>query len=172
MGIRPARLDDAGGIARVNVESWRSTYRGLMPDATLNGMSFERQESRWRGRLSYTTAEEIVYVADDEGIIVGYATGGRERTDDVIYKGELYAIYVLPAYVRRGVGKALARQVVQHLAECGLISMLVWVLRDNPSRGFYEALGGRELRARTIVIGGAELEEVGYVWDDISVILA
>ena len=33
MNIRKAVLDDSKGIAKVHVDSWRSTYRNIIPDA-------------------------------------------------------------------------------------------------------------------------------------------
>jgi hypothetical protein len=50
-------------------------------------------------------------------------------------------------------------------------SMLVWVLRDNPSRGFYEALGGEYVREQAITIGGANLIELAYGWPDTMALL-
>jgi hypothetical protein len=49
--------------------------------------------------------------------------------------------------------------------------MLVWVLADNPARGFYERLGGRYLRQKPIEIGGIDLFEAAYGWDDIRVLI-
>jgi hypothetical protein len=50
--------------------------------------------------------------------------------------------------------------------------MLVWVLADNPSRGFYEQMGGRYVMEKEIVIGGDKpLQEVAYGWPDIGAIL-
>jgi hypothetical protein len=46
--------------------------------------------------------------------------------------------------------------------------MYVWVLKDNPSRGFYERMGGRPLTTAEIEIGGKTLTEVSYGWEDLS----
>lgn len=45
---------------------------------------------------------------------------------------------------------------------------MLWVLADNPSRGFYEHMGGKELCSKTIQIGGADLLEVAYGWDSLK----
>jgi hypothetical protein len=45
--IRPARPGDETAIARVHVDSWRTTYRGIMPDDVLAGQSVERRERQW-----------------------------------------------------------------------------------------------------------------------------
>ena len=50
----------------------------------------------------------------------------------------------------------------------GLEGMVAWVLRDNPSRWFYECLGGRQLGEQTICLGRTLLPEVAYGWRDLS----
>lgn len=46
-------------------------------------------------------------------------------------------------------------------------SMVVFVLKDNISRLFYEALGGIEIDCIEIEIGGKKLTELVYGWKDI-----
>ncbi len=50
--------------------------------------------------------------------------------------------------------------------------MLVWVLEQNPARGFYEHLGGVDLRAKPIQIGGKDLVEVAYGWRDLRTLVS
>ncbi len=52
-----------------------------------------------------------------------------------------------------------------------MTSMKVWVLADNPFRAFYEALGGKYVSEKEIVIGGAPLIEVAYGWNELNVLL-
>jgi len=168
MRIREANIDDSAGIARVRVDSWRTAYAGIVPDDHLAGLSYRQDERRGRERFPKPDDAGFVYVAeDDSGQIVGYASAGPERGGDPGYKGELYAIYLLPAYQRKGIGRQLTLTVVRRLLQQGFRSMLVWVLAENPSRGFYEALGGKRLYEKPIVIGGAELIEVAYGWQDL-----
>ena len=56
------------------------------------------------------------------------AHSGPERSGNTVYRGELYAIYLLAAYQRQGLGQQLARAVVNGLLQHDLSSMLVWVL--------------------------------------------
>lgn len=77
------------------------------------------------------------------------------REGDPTYSGELYGIYLLAGRQRGGIGRRLVRRVAERLADEGMRSMLLWVLKENESaRGFYEARGGRCLREKTIEIGG------------------
>lgn len=166
--IRPAQPDDAPAIAHIHVESWRTTYKGLMPDEVLANLSSERRETYWRGVISNPDAADFVYVAEtDDGQVVGFAAGGPERENHPVYKGELYAIYLLQAYQGQGIGWAMAVQVARRLVEAGLTNMLVWVLVGNPACHFYEALGGREIARKPLTLNDDKLEEIGYGYDDI-----
>jgi ribosomal protein S18 acetylase RimI-like enzyme len=169
MQIREATVTDAAAIARVHVDSWRTTYKGIMPADFLAGLSYERREAFWRDVLSTHGSKNFVYVAEDDGgNVVGFANCGPESTGDLTYRGELYAIYILAEHQRRGIGRLLAAAVAGRLVREGFQSMLVWVAAENPSRLFYEAMGGQRVRQRNIAIGGMELAEVAYGWRDIS----
>lgn len=168
--IRPARGEDALGIAHVHIDSWRTTYKGLIPDDYLANLSYERNAQNRARILSDPETKTRTYVAQDaSGRIVGFINGGPERENDPIYKSELYAIYVFEEVQGRGLGRRLTQALADGLLRDGMHAMLVWVLVDNnPARRFYEALGGQELRTQPIEIGGAMLEEVAYGWQDIS----
>ncbi|MCE7860365.1 MAG: GNAT family N-acetyltransferase, partial [Chloroflexi bacterium CFX2] len=86
--------------------------------------------------------------------------------------GELFAIYVLRNAQKQGTGKELVYEVVKGMRDLGWESMMVWVLKDNPSRGFYERLGGSYLAERSIEIGGEPLIEVAYGWRDLNKLAA
>jgi GNAT superfamily N-acetyltransferase len=175
MHIREATIDDARAIAEVHVASWRTAYRGIMPDDFLATLSVERRERRWRDTLTNPHSTSVVYVAEDaEGRVAGFAAGGPPSATDpasfsyAAYAGELYAIYLLREKHGRGTGRALVRAVARRLAERGIRSMLVWVLADNPARRFYEALGGVPAGEQPTEIGGRQLIEVAYGWPDTS----
>ena len=168
MLIREARAADAAAIARVHVDSWRTTYAGILPSDFLASLSYATREQSWSRVLSAPSGRSFTCVAEDEeGRIVGFASGGPERTGDPVYKGELYAIYVLAQCQRRGIGSRLVAAVLRRLVEQGIDSMLLWVLADNPSRGFYETLGARRIREKTAEVGGIEVIEVAYGWSSL-----
>jgi GNAT superfamily N-acetyltransferase len=170
--VRPADLDDASSIARVHVDTWRTAYRGLLPDSFLASLAEDQYTQRWRRGLVDPASR--VFVAEDATGVVGFASGGRERAGENGYAGELYAIYVLDRAQHRGYGRELVRAVVGALREMRFADMIVWVLRDNaPARRFYERLGGVYVRAQPITIGPALLQEVSYGWrslDDVNLL--
>ena len=170
MRIRTAAAQDVGSLARVHVDSWRSTYAGILPDEFLAGLSYRDRESFWEQVL--TTARPTVsnFLAETgTGDVVGLAAGGPERTGDETYVGELYLVYLLEQYQRRGVGRRLVSAVAGRLLVDGFDSMLLWVAKDNhPACRFYEALGGERIDARTIDVAGTDLAEVAFGWRDVA----
>jgi len=168
--IREAVPADAGGIARVHVDTWRSSYAGIVPDEHLAGLSYDDREAVWGQILSRDRPAQCNFVAETGACeIIGFAGGGPEREGDEVYLGELYAIYMFEAYQRRGVGRRLACAVAHGLLSAGFESMLLWVLEDNRrARRFYESLGGELVGRKSIEIGGAALVEVSYGWKDIA----
>ena len=170
--IREARIEDAAGMAKVHVDSWRTTYVGIVPDSYLASLSYARREAFWHGILSDAEANGYPFVAvNDEGEIVGFAFGGPQRNGDPAYQAELYSIYLLQAYQGQGIGRQLTRRLVEAFLQVGIQSMLLWVFADNPARRFYEALGGQYLRVEQADFDGVMVDEVAYGWPDIAIIL-
>ena len=130
----------------------------------MNGRAYAE---RWRRTLG--DGADRVYVAEENGAVVGFASGGEERAGEAGFSGELYAIYVLEQAQRHGHGHELVQAVVQALREMGMLDMIVWVLRDNPNaRKFYERLGGVYVRTQPIAIGSTVLQEVAYGWKSLN----
>jgi GNAT superfamily N-acetyltransferase len=104
-------------------------------------------------------------VAESEGQVVGFASTGPGRDDDLpAGTGELMAIYVAPGACGKGFGARLFRRAIADLRERHLDPVVLWVLTDNPrGRNFYEALGWRPDGAvRPLDFGGTAVEEIRY----------
>ncbi|HBC45854.1 MAG TPA: GNAT family N-acetyltransferase [candidate division Zixibacteria bacterium] len=172
MRIRLAKVDDASAISIVHINSWRSSYRGIVPDQVLDSLDYVRNGSRWREMLSNLGEMKCFFVAeDDDGRIIGFAIGGPNREEKTGFNGELYAIYLLKEYQGKGVGKKLVENVAYWLSRHKYNSMLVWVLEKNPAKYFYESLGARPVGRKKIEIGNAPLDELSYGWPDLSILI-
>jgi ribosomal protein S18 acetylase RimI-like enzyme len=169
--IRQATPEDALGIARVRVITWRTQYAGVVPAEYLAQLTLEGDAARWRQGLTHPAPGRFVLVAEIQGEIVGFAAAGPEREGDEEYQGEIYALYVLPEYQRQGIGKRLVGMCAQKLAENAIDTLLIWVLEANPAKQFYERLGGRPVRACEIEIGGLSLPAVGYGFRDAGALI-
>jgi ribosomal protein S18 acetylase RimI-like enzyme len=172
--IRSATLDDVKGIARVHIDTWRSTYRGIVPDDYLDSLSYENRADSWKKRIEEAAEGKwFIYVAVNENKqVVGFISGGPNRTDDPIYKGELYAIYIVQSCHGLGIGRKLSLALVKSLLTTDIASMMLWVFEKNTSaRRFYESLSGQFLRSNWFDISGVSIEEVAYGWLDIQALL-
>lgn len=170
---RPAAVADAAGMAAVHVSSWRTTYVGLLPDGYLSRLRESVYADRWRRMLEQLAPEHGIYVAEEDGRVVGFAYGGPDRDRSRRHPGELYAIYLVRDCQRHGWGRMLIEDVAAHLVAHGMTGMVVWVLRDNgPARGFYEHMGGELLRGRMLDFDGLSVPEVSYGWDDVTPLAA
>ncbi len=163
--VRKATLADASAIATVHVAAWKEAYRGIVADEVLNNLSVQRRTAQWVNSLSDEAHPyHRAFVAEMDGQVVGFSNFGSPQIKDSGFDGELFAIYILQAAHKQGIGRKLVVEVVMSMRELGYKSMMVWVLRDNPARGFYERLGGEYLYEKTIEIGGESLMEVAYGW--------
>jgi len=173
--MRRATTDDAPAIARVYVDTWRITYAGSLPDKVLLEMSPDIQAARWARAIE--RGREIVDVAEDEtldvgGSVIGVGSGGPNRQRGSSFAGEVYTLYVATDHQNQGIGKRLLRRLFEDLSAAGYNSAVIWVLADNPSRFFYEAMNGVRLGERTEEIWGTTLREIGYGWPDLSATMA
>ncbi|ALC85257.1 GCN5 family acetyltransferase [Bacillus sp. FJAT-22090] len=169
MEIRKASKEDIHHVSRVYVDSWRTTYRGLVPDDYLKELSYDDAEKSWNDFLNNEN-EPFIYVAiSDIGEIIGFASG--KSIDDKNFDGELYSLYLLQECRGLGVGRQLVSAIAKHFKEKDIHSMMVWVMKQNKSGlGFYERMGGKEYIRRTSMFGGTKVEDVAYGWKDISVL--
>jgi ribosomal protein S18 acetylase RimI-like enzyme len=169
--IRQARLADAPAIGRIEVETWRSTYAGMLPDRVLLGMSEQRQTASWAGFLRHRPGD--VYVAESGAArrLVGFGNCGPQRDRALGFAGEVYTLYVASDAQGAGFGRQLLMGLFTRLVHCGHRSALIWVVRANPARFFYERLGGKLVLHRSIPMNGTAVEAVGYGWTDLPALL-
>src|SRR6476469_1952669 len=112
ISIRRATVDDAAAIARVRIDCWRITYRGLIPNAYLDAMQLDDSTALWQRVLSAGKNTTSVFVADNDGDVIGFA------------------------------GRRLVAAVADAQREHGARGLIVWVIAGNKgARAFYEQLG-------------------------------
>jgi ribosomal protein S18 acetylase RimI-like enzyme len=168
--IRPATPADASAIAKLDVETWRAAYAGLLSSNYLVGLSERRREAGWRSVILHEPRDVRVAV-DAGGGILGFGSCGPSRGERG-FTGEVFTLYVDPDLHNRGIGRRLLLALFRRLVAAGRNSAIVWVLRDNPSRFFYERLGGRRVARKTLTVGAAAVEALAYGWPDLPAFLA
>lgn len=168
--IRPARPADAHAIARLDVETWQATYAGVLSASYLVGLSQSRREAGWRSVISREPRDVRVAV-DTSGAVLGFGSCGAHRGHP-LFLGEVFTLYVAPDWQNQGIGRRLLVALFRRLVAAGRPSAIVWVLRENPARFFYERLGGQLASRKSLAVGGAAVEAAAYGWSDLPGFLA
>jgi GNAT superfamily N-acetyltransferase len=160
--VRLATRQDGDAIGRIQVETWRTAYKGLLPDDTVTGFDVDVQQQTWRGRLVQDPRPgHANFVAELDGEVVGFASMGAARDEDGV--GELYAIYAHPSCWGRGVGRALIKRAEQSLRAAGFREALLWVLEGNErAERFYRAAGWTHDGSKEDEFQGAAVVERRY----------
>lgn len=170
IAIRPARPEDAPGIGAVHVAVWRSAYPGILSDLSLTGMSVSQQGAYYRTVIQRHGGVFVAVAAANEQV-VGFTSVGRQRGSS-LGDGEIHTLYVLDDWRDGGIGRQLMRAGASLLAADGCRSAFLWVLSDNPSRWFYQRLGGHAVAVGNTQVGGRTVSQTAYLWDPIDVLIA
>ena len=138
VAFRSSRVSDAKTLGRTHVQAWQETYRGKISDDYLDWLKPEIAEQIFSHR-----APANVFVAEDEGEIVGFAVVGHGGEEDMPPRtGELCGLYVLRSHQKKGIGKELFEMAEKRLSSLGYKRMLLWVLDTNlDAQAFYERMG-------------------------------
>jgi GNAT superfamily N-acetyltransferase len=181
MRIRAAVVDDAPAMGRVMVDSWLSAHRGQMPDA-----AWQKRVDEWTPAVSArgwartfteredgNAARDVLLVAEDDGGGLSGLVSGIAADDDASGSiAEIGALYVRPDRRSQGIGGSLLREAASELASLGFSALHIGVLAANcPARGFYEAMGGREIGQRMFDEEGYLLPMTIYGWSDIGALV-
>lgn len=170
--IRLAAPTDASAIAAVHVASWRTTYPGIIAQASIDRLNVaERTVALGRALRREVQFIPEMFVAIQSGEIIGFVSGGAIREPVAAFDAELYGIYLLQSAQRAGVGRALMGTLVQRLVELGYHSMIVRVLVDNPACRFYERMGGVVVARGVHTVDGQPYADCTYGYGDLGTLL-
>ncbi len=154
--IRLATPEDAPAVASVHVQSWRSSYQGLLDPAFLRELKASSRVEDWSRRLA--SVDHATFFATRshrrDAPLVGFCRVGPHQS-----------LYLLEEVQRLGLGKALFSEAREWLQRCNFESFCAWVLSSNVSASlFYQAMGGVRAAEKRAVVGGREATLVAYGW--------
>jgi ribosomal protein S18 acetylase RimI-like enzyme len=166
LSLRQARPSDAADLARIYIDAWQDTYAGILPHTLLCGMSHKTQTARWLGAIR---APGAVLVADSPAHgPIGLASLGGARDAGLGFDGEIYTLYVDPAFLGQGAGRMLLQGAFAVLKSHKFQSCQVWSHAGNNACFFYETFGGQRVASRTIRLGGQPVAEVAFGWKQLA----
>jgi ribosomal protein S18 acetylase RimI-like enzyme len=164
--VRTARPEDAADLARIYIESWQDTYAGVISHTLLGAMSLRIHTARWQKTIkSMEKHSGAVLVAEAAQFgAIGLCSLGKARDSGLGYDGEIYTLYVDPAFLGRGAGRALLTGAFEALKDRKMRSCLIWAHAHNNACFFYEAMGGRRVAMRSTKLLGELTPETGFGW--------
>lgn len=162
MIIRPVEKADLDTVAKIKVETWNNSYKGIVDNIYLEKMNYKKTANKWL--KNFNNENFIVAVADDQ--IMGFCRYGN-RIDEIDrfkdYDGEIYAIYIDKRFQRQGIGNKMVEYACNELKKQNKNKILIWCLKDNlNARKFYERINGKVLGFKNSNIGGKEYNEIAY----------
>ncbi|MEG2316084.1 MAG: GNAT family N-acetyltransferase [Clostridia bacterium] len=146
--------DDFDEVGRIYAESWKHTYRGLLPQRYLDKLTHDR----WSSMLRAAPSKSLGLFVD--GAIVGTSMVDFAREAEREGYGEIISIYLLPGAMGQGYGKQLMQAALCKLQSLGCEDAFLWAFTRNLSaEGFYEYMGfSRTGRIQKESFGGSTLE--------------
>ena len=162
MKIERATPKDLLAIAAVTVQSWQTTFQGILPDKFLSSLTVESQLQRHQKLFNNTNV--FYYVAKHLDEVVGFSSGGPNRNVSFDEPNELYGLYLLKDWQGQGLGKSLFMTLAIQLQVPTRLGLLALVLANNPNRSFYERLGGLKQVAEPIELGGRLWSVDSFTW--------
>jgi ribosomal protein S18 acetylase RimI-like enzyme len=168
--VRTARPEDAADLARIYIESWQDTYAGVISHSLLGAMSLRTHTTRWQATLKSTEKQSGSVLLAEAAQLgpIGLCSLGKARDSGLGYDGEIYTLYVDPAFLGRGTGRALLTGAFEALKERKMRSCLIWAHAHNNACFFYEAMGGRRVATRTTRLLGELTPEIGFGWQRLA----
>ena len=170
--IKIIEKEDLDDYMYVNTYAWRETYKGIIPDEFLDKIKNELSQNikRLKDKFEQTKIDEpdykrfILYVDDEPVGIFGICKSREEKYSS---SGELCNIYLLNKIKRQGYGRLLFEKAKDELRNMNYADMIISCIKENPTNEFYKHMGGKLVGTKEKNIGGKDLIENIYYFDNI-----
>jgi GNAT superfamily N-acetyltransferase len=152
--VRPARPSDAAEIARVQLSTWRTAYRKLLPRTILDGLDETWMAEQWLEAITTppTPRHRVLIAVEqaDEDYVAGFTATGpadsnalapeeKSLPDDVVAVTDLL---VEPRWGRRGHGSRLLAASVDLWRSDGFATAVAWSYeKDTATKKFLTSAG-------------------------------
>ena len=157
--VRDATPADAPTIAAIHVRGWQHAYVGIVPQSLLDSLDVEQKQAMWERALGGDAPERgaTLVSEDDDGTVTGFAQVGASQGDDSDL-AVLYALYLEPAVIATGVGRALLVEATERMRTAGFTRACLDVLPANErARRVYERAGWHAVGEPYVVTHGEHL---------------
>lgn len=169
INIRVAKVEDLASIARIRINNWRTTYKGLLPQSFLDELDYEKETQSWLN-FSQTENHNVFVATDENDLIMGFV--GIKPFDSEMAIGEILALHTSEEFRGKGVGKALIYHSAEFFKNQNIKEMRLWVVVGNDAAtAIYKHLGAEIYIERVDIINSTDVPEIGMKWNDLDLIL-
>ncbi len=154
--LRPAVLSDCPALAEIHVEGWRTAYAAFMPADFLASLDPARDEQWIKEWIFDPQKPKIAFAAEAEGELVGFVFAGPEDDEAPGSVGEIYKLFIRPAWQNRGLGQQLMDAALNELRRQGYTRVIIWTFQQARSGQFYRKLGFEIVRQTHNEFGGRQ----------------
>lgn len=158
--IRVAAKNDVQQIAEVHVQSWKETYHGMIKQEILDELSVEQRVQLWNQLVDDQNHQLLVYELN--GNVAGFLDGYLNPNGVV---AEIRAFYFVKEIKGKGIGRKMFKLFYQCIQLKNFQTLRLGVINKNPSRYFYEKMGGKVVGEEEIPEYGEGIFDVFYQWD-------
>lgn len=163
--IRNIKEEDIPSVVDIQINGWKTAYKGIIDDDFLNSMN--REEKIEKRRKDYNQNGFIVAELNKE--VVGFCRyiDNNSYTPNMLeIDCEIAALYVKPNLKYNGIGTELFQFVTNEFKSKNRTKMIIWCLKDNkPSRKFYTKMGGEIVKEKVVEMGEKNYVEVGFEYN-------
>lgn len=166
MIIRQATQHDFSTIAKIRIDNWRTTYKGLLPQSFLDELDYEKETNYWFDYPKNDISNVFVAVNRNNDIL-GFV--GIKAFDKAKTIGEIYALHTSQRFRGQGAGKALIYHSAKLFKSLGINEMRLWVVKgNNNAMTIYEYLGAQTYTERVEIINDTDVPEIGMKWTNLN----
>ncbi|MEG0483605.1 MAG: GNAT family N-acetyltransferase [Acinetobacter sp.] len=158
--IRMAVANDAQQIAEIHVQSWKETYTGIIKPEVLDNLSVPKRLTLWQHIIPHP--DHQLFVCEKDGKILGFLDGYLNPNSNI---AEIRAFYLLKNIQGEGIGRAMFEKFHQLIHPQQHQILRLEVINKNPSRYFYEKMGGQAVGEQDASDLGVGITEVFYQWE-------
>ena len=164
--IREATENDIEEVARLHVNSWCKTYKGIISQNYLDNMKNNIQKRIERMKNEFVLRNMLLGIKDNK--IVGFMeyTLTNEFSKDLDIDCELCGLYIKNEYVGKGIGTQLFNYIKNLFIKNNKHKMGLWCIKENKNAvNFYLKKGGKKVKEKTFTLAGKEYNEIAFIYD-------
>jgi ribosomal protein S18 acetylase RimI-like enzyme len=165
---RDATTRDVELITQIHIASWKTAYKGIVPQDYLDHHVEEEKRDHWIDQLNHPTSKnDFVLIAMENEKPVGFIAV-YEVTDDK-YDAFIDNLHVIPDQKGRGIGSILMAATAHKLISMKKRSVYLWVFDKNiPAYTFYEKIGGTPDDKSIFTLMDTEIVQTRFYWNDLD----